>query len=250
MNIFNIHIEFDSKVFCRLVEEYITKKQKAYVCVVDANVITIAQKDMRYRKIVRGANINTCDGSSIAKMANLIYGTKFSAFNGPELFEYYIERPYKHVLLGNKASKVEQIKAKVVEKGLQLELKHVNVPFVPVEKFDYLDIAKQINEMKPDIVWVSLGAPKQEIFIANIFPYIEQGVLLGIGAAFNFYIGDLQNNKKEIGGLRFIWLERIFKEPKKQLKRVGKFLLMVPRMYFEEYKKAKALRRKECQREW
>lgn len=244
MNIFNVHIEFDSKAFCRSVEEYIAKKQKAYVCVVDANVITIAQKDMRYREIVRGANINTCDGSSIAKMVNLIYGTKFSAFNGPELFEYYIERPYKHVLLGNKASKVEQIKAKVVEKGLRLDLQHVDVPFVPVEEFDYPGIAKQINEMKPDIVWVSLGAPKQETFIANIFPYIEQGVLFGIGAAFNFYIGDLRNNKREIGGLRFIWLERIFKEPKKQLKRVGKFLLMVPRMYFEECKKAKALRRK------
>lgn len=241
MNIFNIHIEFESKVFCHFVEEYISKKQKAYVCVVDANVITIAQKDMRYREIVQRANINTCDGSSIAKMANLIYGTKFSAFNGPELFEYYIERPYKHVLLGNKTSKVSQIKAKVAEKGLKLDLQHVDVPFVPVEEFDYPAIAKQINEMKPDIVWVSLGAPKQEIFIANIFPYIEQGVLFGIGAAFNFYTGDLHNNKKEIGGLRFIWLERIFKEPKKQLNRVGKFLMTVPKMYLEERKRAKRL---------
>ena len=240
MNIFNIHIEFDSKVFCKTVEDFIAKKQKAYVCVVDANVITIAQKDMHYREIVKGANINTCDGSSIAKMANSIYSTKYSAFNGPELFEYYIECPYKHVLLGNKASKVEQIKAKVAEKGLQLDLQHVDVPFVSVEKFDYPAIAKQINEVKPDIVWVSLGAPKQETFISNIFPYIEQGVLFGIGAAFNFYTGDLHNNKKEIGGLRFIWLERIFKEPKKQLNRVGKFLLMMPKMYFEEKRKAKA----------
>ena len=71
MNIFNIHIEFDSKIFCKTVEDYIAKKQKAYVCVVDANVITIAQKDLKYREIVKGANINTCDGSSISKMATL-----------------------------------------------------------------------------------------------------------------------------------------------------------------------------------
>jgi hypothetical protein len=100
-------------------------------------------------------------------------------------------------------------------------------------------IAKRINELKPDIVWVSLGAPKQETFISKIFPYIEQGVLFGIGAAFNFYTGDLHNNKKEIGGLRFIWLERIFKEPKKQLTRVGGYLMMVPKMYFQEKRKAK-----------
>ncbi|MCS3129150.1 hypothetical protein NXW53_14470 [Bacteroides ovatus] len=71
MNIFNIHIEFDSKIFCKTVEDYIAKKQKAYVCVVDANVITIAQKDLKYREIVKGANINTCDGSSISKMVML-----------------------------------------------------------------------------------------------------------------------------------------------------------------------------------
>ena len=194
MKIFNIHIEFDSKVFCKRVEDYIEKKQKAYVCVVDANVITIAQKDMNYRKIVNEASINTCDGSSIAKMANSIYGTHYSA---------------------------------------------LDVPFVSVDKFDYPTIAEQINKLRPDIIWVSLGSPKQETFISNIFPYIKQGVLFGIGAAFNFYTGDLHNNKKEIRGLRFIWLERIFKEPKKQLGRVGKFLLMVPKMYIEEYRKSK-----------
>ena len=209
MDVFNIHIEFDSKVFRDTVERHIQEKTKAYVCVVDANVLTIAQKDLKYREIVKNATVNTCDGSSIAKMVNKIYGTDYHAYNGPELFEYYIERPYKHVLLGNKASKVEQIKAKVAEKGLDLDMTHVDVPFVPVDQFDYPAIANQINELKPDIVWVSLGAPKQEMFISNIFPYIEQGVLFGIGAAFNFYTGDLHNNKKEIGGMRLIWLERI-----------------------------------------
>lgn len=238
MDIFNIHIEFDSKIFCKTVENYIAKKQKAYVCVVDGNVITMAQKDLKYREIIKGANINTCDGSSISMMANSIYGTNYSAFNGPELFEYYIERPYKHVLVGNTQRKVDQIKAKVAEKGLNLDLTHVDVPFVPVEQFDYPAIARQINELKPDIVWVSLGAPKQETFISNIFPYIEQGVLFGIGAAFNFYTGDLHNNKKEIGGLRFIWLERIFKEPKKQLKRFGSAIGVFPKMYWEERKRA------------
>ena len=243
MNVFNIHIEFDSEVFRNTVEKHIQEKKKAYVCVVDANVITIAQKDLKYREIVKNATINTCDGSSIAKMVNKIYGTNYHAYNGPELFEYYIERPYKHLLLGNKASKVDQIKAKVKEKGIDLDMQHLDVPFVPVDQFDYEGIAKQINEIKPDIVWVSLGAPKQETFISNIFPYVNQSVFFGIGAAFNFYTGDLHNNKKEVGGLRFIWLERIFKEPKKQLKRVGGYLMMVPKMYFEEKRKAKALRK-------
>ncbi len=238
MDVFNINIEFDPQVLRDTIERHIEEKKKAYVCVVDANVITIAQKDLKYREIIKNATINTCDGSSISKMVNKIYGTNYHAYNGPEVFEYYIERPYKHVLVGNRASKVEQIKAKVREKGIELDMQHVDVPFVSVEEFDYESIAKQINELQPDIVWVSLGAPKQEMFISNIFPYVNQSVFFGIGAAFNFYTGDLHNNKKEIGGLRLIWLERIFKEPKKQLKRVWSYLLVKPKMYREEKKKA------------
>lgn len=239
MEVFNIHIEFDSDVFKATVEKYIQEKKKAYVCVVDANVITIAQKDLKYREIVKNATINTCDGSSISKMVNMIYGTHYHAFNGPEVFEYYIEKPYKHLLVGNTREKVERIKEFVKQKGVDVDLQHLDVPFVPVDQFDYEGLAAQINEIKPDIVWVSLGAPKQETFISNIFPYVNQGVFFGIGAAFNFYTGDLHNNKKEIGGLRFIWLERIFKEPKKQLKRVGGYLMHMPKMYLEEKRKAK-----------
>ena len=241
MDVFNIHIEFDSQLFRNTVEQHIKEKKKAYVCVVDANVLTIAQKDLKYREIVKNATVNTCDGSSIAKMVNNIYGTDYHAYNGPELFEYYIERPYKHVLIGNKALKVEQIKAKVKEKGIDLDIQHVDVPFVSVEQFDYPAIAKQINDLKPDIVLVSLGAPKQETFISYIFPYIEQGVLIGIGAAFNFYIGDLHNNKKEIGGLRIIWLERIFKDPKKQIRRSWNFIKIIPGLIRSEKVKAKLL---------
>lgn len=146
------------------------------------------------------------------------------------------------MLVGNTQKKVEQIKAKVTEKGLTVDLQHVDVPFVAVEEFDYPTIAKQINALNPDIVWVSLGAPKQEKFIHNIFPYIQQGVLFGIGAAFNFYTGDLNNNKNEIGGLRFIWLERLLKEPKKQMKRLGGFLRVLPKMYWEERKRAKLVK--------
>lgn len=244
MEVFNIHIEFNPQVLRDTIEKHIKDKQKAYVCVVDANVITIAQKDMKYREIIRNATINTCDGSSIAKLVNKIYGTDYHAYNGPEIFEYYIERPYKHLLVGNTLAKVEQIKEFVKQKGIDVDLQHLDVPFVPVDQFDYEGLAKQINEIKPDIVWISLGAPKQETFISNIFPYVNQGVFFGIGAAFNFYTGDLHNNKREIGGIRLIWLERIFKEPKKQIRRMGNYVLSVPKMYWEEKKRAKLSKQK------
>lgn len=243
MDIFNIKIEFNPQVFRSTIDAHICKKEKGYACVVDINVIAVAQKNIEYQKIIRNSTINTCDGSSIAMLTNKIYGTNFSAYNGPELFEYYIEQPYKHLLLGNTADKVNQIKNIVKSKGLVINLTHLDVPFVPVDQFDYKGIADKINEICPDIIWVSLGAPKQEIFMSRILPYIHRGVMFGIGAAFNFYTGDLHNQKQDIGGLRFIWLERLFNEPKKQWARIIGFLKILPKMYLDEKKRASNMNR-------
>ena len=65
--------------------------------------------------------------------------------------------------------------------------------FVPtlldVESFNYLEISKLINQNKPDIIWIGLGAPKQEVFMSKLLPHIDSGLMLGVGAAFNFYSG-------------------------------------------------------------
>ena len=62
-------------------------------------------------------------------------------------------------------------------------------PFLNVEDFDYLKISKLINQNKPDIIWIGLGAPKQEIFMSKLLPHIDSGLMIGVGAAFNFYSG-------------------------------------------------------------
>lgn len=239
MEVFNIRLEFDPQVIDNTLEQCIREQRKASVFVVDANVISIAQKDLTYREIVRNSTVNACDGSSIAVMVRKIHGGEPQVYSGPELFMHYIEKPYKHVLLGNTAAKVERIRTTAAEKGLDLDITHVDLPFVGVDEFDYPGIAARINEIQPDIVWVSLGAPKQEIFISRILPYVDRGVFVAIGAAFSFYTGDLHRTNKTVGGLRLRWLERIFKEPKKQLRRVWTILRALPKMYFEEKKRAR-----------
>lgn len=237
MDIFNIKIEFNHDFFLKTIDNHIQCKQKGYICVVDGSVLTKAQKDIKYRQIVNDATINTCDGSSIAMMANLIYKTDYRAFNGPEIFKYYIEQPYRHVLVGNTIETVNAIKNKVRETNNSIELYHIDVPFLPVEDFDYKGISEKINDISPDIIWVSLGNPKQEIFMSNILPYINKGVMFGIGAAFNFYINNKNyKNKHTLGS---IWIKRVITEPKKQWGRMWRYIFAIPRMYFDELKKSK-----------
>lgn len=58
-----------------------------------------------------------------------------------------------------------------------------------MDDFDYRDIAKRVNKDGADIVWVALGAPKQEIFMSKLKPYLQKGVMIAVGAAFKFYSG-------------------------------------------------------------
>jgi N-acetylglucosaminyldiphosphoundecaprenol N-acetyl-beta-D-mannosaminyltransferase len=239
---FNIYFEFDHNEFNRFIKETIKNKNKGYVCVVDANVLTIAQNDLLYQNILNNSIINTCDGSSIAMLAGWVYHQKYRALNGPEIFEKYIESNYKQLLLGSAPETTDRIKEVLIKKHLNADnILAVSLPFISVESFDYESIAMEINLIKPDIIWVSLGAPKQEIFMNSILPYLNQGVMVGIGAAFNFYIGELNVPHFKIGSLRFIWLNRLYNEPKKLIRRLLPYLSIMPHLYFEERKKIKRI---------
>lgn len=235
---FNVFLEFDHHLLKSTIEEAITNSQKGYVCVVDANVLTIAQKDEQFRNVLNGALINTCDGSSIAMLAGMVHKQRLRALNGPEIFAYYIEKKYKQLLLGSDEETSNQIKATLQKNGV--DNSHLDVmplPFEKVEDFNYAEIAEKINILKPEIIWVSLGAPKQELFIANLIPYLNSGILFAIGAAFNFYIGKIALPDANVGALKFIWISRIFSEPKKQLSRIMPYLKIIPRLYWQEKRK-------------
>lgn len=237
---FNIFLEFDHQIFNITIENAIKSKTKGYICMVDGNVLRMAQENISYQNVLNNSLINTCDGSSIAMLAGWIHHQKYKALNGPEIFEQYIESYYKQLLLGSTQKTTDRIKEVLKSKNFNTSnIQAVSLPFLSVESFDYETIAMQINQLKPDIIWVSLGAPKQEIFMNKILPYLDQGVLFGIGAAFNFYIGELNVPRFKVGSLRFIWLNRLINEPNKLIRRLIPIIAIMPRLYFEERKKKK-----------
>lgn len=240
MDIFNIHLEFDHNKFRERIIKAIVNKKAGYICVVDGNVLSQTHINSWYRDIVKNAFVNTCDGGFIAKMCNVIYGTNYTAFNGPSVFAEFIERPYKQLLLGNTEHTYNLIRKKMEEKGKDKNyLIYMPLPFLSADEFDYANIAKEINNIHPDIIWVSLGAPKQEIFMSKLLPFLNQGVMFGIGAAFNYYAGILNEPKFKIGAIRFIWLVRLFEEPKKQWRRCWNFITVIPTLMKEEKKRKK-----------
>jgi N-acetylglucosaminyldiphosphoundecaprenol N-acetyl-beta-D-mannosaminyltransferase len=74
------------------------------------------------------------------------------------------------------------------------------------------------------------------MFMSEILPFLDQGVMFGIGAAFDFYIGKLKVPRIRIGSLRFIWLNRLFNEPSKLIKRLIPYISIMPHLYLKERK--------------
>ena len=237
---FGVKLEFDHFRLREVIENSINNNIKGYVCIVDANVLTIAQKNKIYCDIINNSIVNSCDGSSIAMLAGFIHRQKFRALNGPEIFSYYIEKKYNQLLLGSTEETLNKIKEILKTKGIHnSNISLLTLPFKLVNEFEYVEIAKKINELKPDIIWVSLGAPKQELFMFKLQSLLSKGVMFGIGAAFNFYIGKIALPNTNVGALKFIWVSRIFSEPNKQLTRILPYLKLIPRLYLDETRKLK-----------
>ena len=93
------------------------------------------------------------------------------------------------------------------------------LPFCDVGKFDYPRIAEDMEREKADIIWVALGAPKQERFMEHLSRYLTRGIMLGVGAAFNFYSGHVRRAPQALVQLRLEFLWRLLTEPGKQFRR-------------------------------
>lgn len=240
MNIFNTHLEFNPATLFNAIDTRIAEGKPGYVCVCDSSVLSRTYNEPEYRKVINGAFVNSCDGSSICTLATKLYGGKLESVNGPEIFAKYTRIPYKQVILGNTDEIVAMVRAKLKEEGVDVShITHMQLPFCKVDEFDYKGIAEEINREGYDIIWVSLGNPKQEIFMSKILPYLKKGVMFGIGAALNFWVGDLTLPKFHIGPMRFIWLTRLFQDPVRQIKMNWIVLKTLPKLYREERKRIK-----------
>ena len=232
---FGVNFEFDRKKFNSKLNDLIHFNFPAYLCIVDSNVLAISSTSSKYRFILNSAKLNSCDGSFISFLLRIIYKKSFNTYTGPELFEDYISRPYKHLLLGGAHENYLEVVKKAVNNRCSVNnFNYLNIPFSSVENFDYIEIAKKINKVQPQIIWVGLGAPKQEIFMYKLLPFLNYGVMIGVGAAFSFYTGKFRRSKTSFFSLNFTWYHRVLSEPKKQSRRMLFIVLIFPFLFISE----------------
>lgn len=240
---FNVNFEFDRTKINEIIQQYIEKGISGYVCAVDGNSLISANKNPSHLQALNGAIINLCDSAWTPMFVNYIYGTKYKNYTGSDLFlEYICRKQYRQFFLGSTPKIMYGLQKELsnIDKSM-LDMRFETLPFRDVEDFDYPGIAKMINDDSPDIIWISLGAPKQEQFMFRLKPFLNKGVMFGFGAVFNFNSGlsDKKRAPQWIRKLRMEWFYRLCQEPKRMWRRYFNVFRSFPKLILDEIKISK-----------
>lgn len=239
---FNIHYEFNKKHIYELINEHLDKGKPGYICVADGVILNIANRNKTYLQVINSSMFSICDSSYVPIYLKWIYGIKREQYCGSQIFMDIIKmKKYRMFFMGTSTQILTALKTNLTKWDSRIaDMMFYELPFRAVEDFDYKAIAEKVNADGADVIWVALGAPKQEIFMSKLKPYLNRGVMIAVGAAFKFYSGlDEKRAPQWMVKHHLEFVYRIFSDPKKQLHRCAWIVITLPKLLFGEWKRKK-----------
>lgn len=194
-----------------------------YVCVSNVHTTVTAYRDPEYRKIQNGAALNIPDGKPLSVVQHMAGLKQAGRVPGPDLmpriYQISARKGYRHYFYGSTPQTLEALRERLLERypGLQIAGMY-SPPFRPLTQEEDEEIIRKINDAQPDFIWVGLGAPKQERWMAAHDGRVC-GVMLGVGAGFDFHAGTVRRAPEWMQEWCLEWLFRIGQDPKRLIPR-------------------------------
>lgn len=212
--------------------EFIDDNQKKRICVLPVNCVLWAYKDKYLRDIYNSSDMNLADG------VPLIWASKFmkDRIEGrvtgldllPRFSKVASEKGYSFFFLGAKEGVAENLAKKLKAQYPDLKISgYYSPPFA--DKFsdeENKKIIAMINNVKPDVLWVSLTAPKQDIWIYEHIANLDVNIAIGVGGAFEVTAGLIRRAPVWMQKRGLEWLFRLLQEPKRLFRR---YIVEAPR---------------------
>jgi N-acetylglucosaminyldiphosphoundecaprenol N-acetyl-beta-D-mannosaminyltransferase len=198
--------------------------RRDYVCCVSVHGLVMAQRDPRVMSAINRAGLATQDGMPLVWWSRRSGHADASRVCGPDLMEAIcavsVARNYRHYFYGGSEAVVDQLVQNFTRKYPGFSVVGVrSPPFRPLtDDEDAADVAA-INEARPDFVWVGLGMPKQEKWMASHVGRIHATALLGVGAAFDFHAGVKPRAPVWMQRSGTEWMFRLASEPRRLARR-------------------------------
>jgi N-acetylglucosaminyldiphosphoundecaprenol N-acetyl-beta-D-mannosaminyltransferase len=203
----------------------IAERRHEYVCVAAVHTVMACAEDPELREAVLGSSLTVPDGQPLVWAMNALGHDLPSRVYGPELMARYCKRSARTgarlFLYGGRNQ------GALVQLALNLRTQYPGLkivggyapPFRPLDPDEEAAIAGEINRSGADVVWVGIGVPKQEKWMAAMRARLDAPVLVGVGAAFDFHAGLTAQAPNWIQSLGLEWLFRLATEPRRLWKR-------------------------------
>lgn len=211
------------KQVLRLLGKWARQWSGEYICVSNVHTTVMSYEDSKYRAIQNEAVLALPDGKPLSVICKKRGYPKAGRVTGPDLMMEMLKASkiegYRHYFYGSTQETLDGMK-----KRLDIEFPHVVVagmyspPFRQLTEEENKRITEEINLVKPDFVWVGLGAPKQELWMAEHKGKIS-GLMVGVGAAFDYFTGNIKRAPVWMQKCSLEWLYRLFQEPGRLWKR-------------------------------
>ena len=207
----------------RYIEAHLEELKGHYICVSNVHTTVTAYRDPEYRRVQNGAAMNIPDGKPLSIVQYLRGEKEAGRVPGPdlmpELFALSEEKGYRHYFYGSTQETLDALRKKLTERYPKMNIVGMySPPFRPMTEEEDREAVERINAAEPDFIWVGLGAPKQEKWMAAHDGRVC-GIMLGVGAGFDFHAGTVKRAPMWMQEICMEWLYRIGQDPKRLLVR-------------------------------
>ena len=181
--------------------------------------------DPQFRTILKNNSFNIIDGFGL-HLGLKLFGVKHSRITGTDLVaDIFADPKFSVYILGGLKGNIKKIRKKYPSLNI---VGHYD-GIVSNESESLL--ASEINNLKPDILLVALGAPKQEKWIAKNLPYLQDvKIAIGIGGAIDYLSGNVKRAPAFVRTMGLEWFYRLIKQPERY-KRIVKAVIVFPVLF-------------------
>jgi len=190
--------------------------RRGYVCVTGVHGIMEAQDDEALKRIYNEAWLSTPDGMPLVWLGP----PGVERVYGPDLMLAVCDAGrtvgLTHYFYGGPPGLAEELRSRLTARfpGLQV-VGTYSPPFRPLDAGELATLQADVTRTRPDVMWVGLGAPKQERFMARHAASLDAGVLIGVGAAFDFHAGRTPQAPRWMQRSGLEWFFRLCSEPRR-----------------------------------
>lgn len=202
------------------IESWINQHESRYICVSPVHSIMESQRDESLRRIHNVADLVTPDGMPLVWLSRLMGFREVERVCGSDLMlsvcSHFIPQGYRHFFYGATPAVLRQLQDCLLLRFPNLQVAGTYAPpFRSLTAAEDQAVVDYINSSKPDIVWVGLGAPKQERWMADHVGRLDASVLIGVGAAFDFQAGAKKRAPRWMQQCGLEWFFRLMMEPRR-----------------------------------